>query len=95
MSEKDYPKVSDEDLHIFLCKHRRHSRYKAKGKESVQSIIKGHQDMLNRTGWDVISRHESYNGQIVKFDYRLFDVNADVEPVEYESNAGHLTHLLD
>ena len=86
---------NENELHEFLRAHRRHSRYEAKGRESVKSIIDGHIDMLERTGWDVISRHESYNGQLVKFDSRLFDLNADVPPTDYPSRGGHLAHLLD
>lgn len=82
-------------VYDFLKRHYRHSRFEGRGKDVAQRIASDRHDDLIKTGWTVISRHESYNNQIVKFDHRLIDMNADVPPIEYAPQDSHLSHLLD
>jgi len=86
----EYTKVYE-----FLRTHMRHSRFEGKGKDCAANLAQYHLDALHNSGWSVISRHSSYNAQVVTFDCNLVDLNADKPPVEYEPNTGHLTHLLD
>lgn len=90
---------SFEIFYAFLKENYRHSRFEGRnGKEwgndySHRLARRSYDDLIN-TGHGLISRHESQGNQIIKYDYRLLNINADLAPTDYPATTGSLTHLF-
>lgn len=54
----------------FLIKYYKHERYKGRGEDYADCLLKSHQEDLRRDGVDWISRHDSITGRIVSFTRR-------------------------
>lgn len=90
---------SFDEHYEFLRQNYRHSRFEGRngstwGNDYSKRIAESSHQMLLDTGWAVISRHESATNQIIKYDYRLIDLNADLAPIDYAPAPSNLTHIF-
>lgn len=90
---------SFESFYAFLKANYRHSRFEGRngkewGDDYSHRLAKRDYEALVSNGFGFISRHESQGNQIVKYDYRLLNINADLNPADYPAVKGNLTHLF-
>ncbi|ELI8289551.1 hypothetical protein RSG05_004286 [Yersinia enterocolitica] len=92
--------VSFYSLYAFIKKHYRHSRFEGRNNDKYWSdeyskrIVISHMESLCKYGKSYISRHECNIGQGLCFDINL-NVLGDDNVIDYPSNAGNLTHILN
>jgi len=90
---------SFESFYAFLKANYRHSRFESRngkdwGNDYSHRLARRSYDDLIKTGHGLISRHESQGNQIIKYDYRLVNINADLAPTDYAAAKANLTHLF-
>ena len=59
--------VQAESVENFLDKYYKHDRFRGRGEEYANILLKSHQEEYDRRGFTFISQHESNTGRIVSF----------------------------
>ncbi|HET8789955.1 MAG TPA: hypothetical protein VFM75_02005 [Modicisalibacter sp.] len=90
---------SFDEFYEFLRQNTRHSRFEGRngsvwGSDHSIKIAQSDYEQLLEHGWFVIDRHSSATNQVIKYDYRLVDLNADLPPVDYAPAPSNLTHIF-
>ena len=57
--------VDCKDVYEFAYKYRKPDRFVLRGKKYVDSVMKTHNDDLEKRGYTCISRHDNVTGEII------------------------------
>ena len=75
-----------ENVEGFLEKYYKRARYHGRGAEYAASLLESHQTYFKRFGYDLISRHDSNQGEAVWFGTPEWRKDAKYFKVIYSGN---------